>query len=107
VGRVVVARPDHIPPKVWLAAKGVSVRFASDEEISRMAEMLMRRLEGVANDDNEDRIQWQPWLTYRQTRLIHDALVEHETVMDDDVSCLFGLRNWFAIEARHSEPTPP
>lgn len=33
-------RPAHIPQEIWLAAKGVSVRFASDAEIARMAEML-------------------------------------------------------------------
>jgi hypothetical protein len=91
-------RPTHIPQKVWQAAKGVSVRFASDEEITRMAEMLMRRRDGVEEDVNEDRIQWQPFLSYRQTRIIRDALVEHETVMDTDVSELFKLRSWFCHE---------
>jgi hypothetical protein len=91
-------RPTHIPPKVWLAAKGFSVRFASDEEVTRMAEMMIRRLAGKHEPVDDDRIQWQPFLSYRQTRIIRDALMEHETVMDDDVSELFKLRGWFQHE---------
>ena len=90
-------RPAHIPQEIWLAAKGVSVRFASDAEITRMAEMLMRRQRGENEPRNEDRIQWQPFLSYRQTRLIREAIMEYETVIDDDVSELFKLRAWFAI----------
>ena len=92
-------RPAHIPQDIWQAAKGVSVRFANDAEVTRMAEMIMRRQAGVNDPRNEDRIQWQPCLTYRQTRLINDALIEHETVMDDDVSELFRLRSVFNQQA--------
>jgi hypothetical protein len=100
-------RPAHIPQKVWLAAKGVAVRFASDAEVTRMAEMIMRRMNGEIDQLNEDKVQWQPFLSYRQTRLIRDALMGHDTVIDDDVSCLFGLRSWFEHEARHSESNAP
>lgn len=97
-----MTRPDHIPHDIWQAAKGVSVRFADDAEVTRMAEMIMRRQAGVNEPRNEDRIQWQPYLTYRQTRLINDALIEHETVMDDDVSELFRLRSWFGSQVPES-----
>lgn len=60
-----------------------------------MAEIIMRRRDGLPDQVDEDRIQWQPWLTYRQTRIIMDALIGHDTVIDDDVSELSRLRSWF------------
>lgn len=47
-----MTRPDHIPQKIWQAAKGVSVRFADDAEVTRMAEMIMRRQAGVNEPRN-------------------------------------------------------
>ena len=89
-------RPDHISQEVWLAAKGVSVRFASDAEITRMAEMIMRRQAGEDEPRDGHRIQWQPFLSYRQTDIIRRALLDYETVFDDDVSELYKLRSWFS-----------
>jgi hypothetical protein len=71
-----------------------------------MAEMMMRRLNGVPEAFNEDKIQWQPFLSYRQTRIIRDALMDHETVIDDDVSELFKLRSWFSHEAALHDKQP-
>lgn len=90
-------RPAHIPQDIWLAAKGVAVRFASDAEITRMAEMLMRRQRG---DDGQpqDVVNFWPGLTRRGTRIIRDALMEFETVIDVDVSELFRLRSLFNQE---------
>ena len=90
-------RPAHIPQDIWLAAKGVAVRFASDAEITRMAEMLMRRQRG---DDGQpqDAVNFWPGLTRRGTRIIRDALMEFETVIDADVSELFRLRSLFNQE---------
>jgi hypothetical protein len=93
-------RPAHIPQDIWLAAKGVSVRFASDEEITRMAEMLMRRRDGVSEPIDEDRVKFWPGMTARGVRITRDALFEYETVIDDDVSELFRLRSIFDAEAR-------
>ena len=91
-------RPDHIPPYVWNAAKGVSARFASDAEIQRMAEMLMRRQRGDDGRD-QDCVNFWPGLTRRGTRIVRDALMEHETVIDADVSELFRLRSVFNNQA--------
>lgn len=87
-------RPAHIPQDIWLAAKGGAVRFASDAEVTRMAEMLLRRLRGDDAPD-QDVVNFWPGLTRRGTRIIRDALIEHDTVMDDDVSELFKLRSRF------------
>ena len=65
-----------------------------------MAEMIVRRQAGEDEQRDEDRIQWQPFLAYRQTRLISDALTEHETVIDADVSALYKLRSWFISMVR-------
>ena len=91
-------RPDHIPPYIWNAAKGVSVRFASDAEIQRMAEMLMRRQRGDDGRD-QDCVNFWPGLTRRGTRIVRDALMEFETVIDADVSELFRLRSVFNNQA--------
>lgn len=87
-------RPAHIPQHIWQAAKGVSVRFADDAEITRMAEMLMRRQRGDDGLD-QDTVNFWPGLTRRGTRIIRDALMEFETVIDADVSELFKLRSVF------------
>jgi len=91
-------RPAHIPQDIWNAAKGVSVRFASDAEIQRMAEMLMRRQRGDDAPD-QDTVNFWPGLTRRGTRIVRDALMEHETVIDADVSELFKLRSVFNNQA--------
>ena len=91
-------RPDHIPQHIWLAAKGVSVRFADDDQITRMAEMLMRRQRGDDGRD-QDTVNFWPGLTRRGTRIARDALMEHETVIDADVSELFKLRSVFNQQA--------
>ena len=46
-----------------------------------------------------DRISngWQVWLTPRQTRIIHDALVRHEPNADE-VQHYEKLREWFSAE---------
>lgn len=86
--------PAHIPPKVWTMAKVSGQRNGDHESIVRTAEMLMRRLRGEMERD-EDRFCCQPFLTYRDVRIIRDALMGHDTVFDDDVSELFRLRSWF------------
>ena len=91
-------RPAHIPQHIWQAAKGVSVRFASDAEIRRMAEMIMRRQRGDDAPD-QDAVNFWPGLTRRGTRIIRDALMEFETVIDADVSELFRLRSVFNQQA--------
>ena len=91
-------RPDHIPPYIWNAAKGVSVRFASDAEVQHMAEMLMRRQRGDDGLD-QDCVNFWPGLTRRGTRIVRDALMEFETVIDADVSELFRLRSVFNNQA--------
>lgn len=91
-------RPAHVPQKIWLAAKGVSVRFADDAAIQRMAEMLMRRQRGDDEPD-QDCVNFWPGLTRRGTRIVRDALMEFETVIDDDVSELFKLRSVFNHQA--------
>jgi len=91
-------RPGHIPQDIWQAAKGVSVRFADDAEVTRMAEMLMRRQRGDDGPD-QDCVNFWPGLTRRGTRIIRDALMEHETVIDADVSELFRLRSVFNNQA--------
>jgi len=95
-----MTRPAHIPQDIWLAAKGVSVRFASDEEVTRMAELLIRRQRGEPDQINQDHVNFWPGLTRRGTRIIRDALFEHETVVDDDVSELFRLRSVFEHQAQ-------
>lgn len=87
-------RPAHIPPKVWTMAKMSGQRNGSYESIVRTAEMLMRRLRGES-DGNEDKICFWPGLTLRDVRIIRDALMGHDTVFDGDVSALFRLRSWF------------
>lgn len=94
-------RPAHIPPKIWTMAKRSGQRNASHESIVRTAEMLVRRLSDRDMAD-EDKIVMQPWLTRRQTRIIRDALMGHDTVFDDDVSELFRLRSWFDGNAPES-----
>jgi hypothetical protein len=59
-----------------------------------MAEMLIRRQRGDDEPD-QDVVNFWPGLTRRGTRIIRDALVEHETVIDADVSELFRLRSMF------------
>lgn len=92
-------RPAHIPPKIWTMAKGVSVRFASDAEVQRMAEMIMRRQRGDDAPD-QDTITFWPGLTRRGTRIVREALMEFETVIDADVSELFRLRSVFSQQAQ-------
>ena len=92
-------RPDHIPPRIWTMAKQSGQRNGSYEQTLRTAEMLLKRAEGKDAQD-EARIQWQPFLSYRQTRIISDALMDYDTVIDDDVSALFKLRNWFKYVVR-------
>lgn len=41
---------------------------------------------------------WQPWLTPRQTRVIHDVLIG-KFVQPEDFEELFKLREWFGHEA--------
>ena len=91
-------RPAHIPQHIWQAAKGVSVRFASDAEVQRMAEMIMRRQRGDDGLD-QDCVNFWPGLTRRGTRIVRDALMEFETVIDADVSELFRLRSVFNNQA--------
>ena len=91
-------RPAHIPHHIWHAAKGVSVRFADDAAITRMAEMLIRRQRGDDGQD-QDTVTFWPGLTRRGTRIIRDALMEFETVIDADVSELFRLRSVFNNQA--------
>lgn len=87
-------RPAHIPPKIWTMARQSGQRNADHAATVRTAEMLMRRLRGEMERD-EDKICWWPGLTYRDVRIIRDALMGHDTVFDDDVSELFKLRSWF------------
>lgn len=89
-----MTRPAHIPPKVWTMAKASGQRNGSHAATVRTAEMLMRRLRGEMERD-EDKICWWPGLTLRDVRIIRDALMGHDTVFDDDVSALFRLRSWF------------
>lgn len=92
-------RPAHIPPKIWTMAKRSAVRFSSDAEVLRTAEMLLRLANGDEVQD-EDLVMWWPGLTSKQTRIIRDALMSHDTVFDDDVSELFRLRSWFDANAQ-------
>ncbi len=87
-------RPAHIPQHIWHAAKGVSVRFADDAAITRMAEMLIRRQRGDDGPD-QDTVTFWPGLTRREARVVRDALMGHDTVIDDDVSALFRMRSVF------------
>jgi len=82
-----------------MAAKGVSVRFASDAEVTRMAEMLIRRQAGDCAPD-QDCVNFWPGLTRRGTRIIRDALFEHETMIDADVAELFRLRSVFGNQVQ-------
>ena len=52
-------RPAHIPPKIWTMAKRSAVRFSSDAEVLRTAEMLLRRANGDEVPD-EDLVAWWP-----------------------------------------------
>ena len=66
--------------------------------IQRMAEMLMRRQRGDDAPD-QDTVTFWPGLTRRGTRIVRDALMEYETVIDADVSELFRLRSVFNNQA--------
>ena len=45
-------------------------------------------------------MDWQPFLTADQTRIIFDALVGHETPIEADAIILHGLREWFGPEGQ-------
>ena len=94
-----MTRPAHIPARVWTMAQASGQRNGDHESIVRTAEMLMRRLRGEC-DANEDKICCWPGLTLRDVRIIRDALMGHDTVFDDDVSELFRLRSWFGGTVR-------
>ena len=89
-----MTRPAHLPPRIWTMARQSGQRNSSHEAAVRTAEMLMRRLSGEMERD-EDKVCCWPGLTLRDVRIIRDALTEYETVFDDDVSALFRLRSWF------------
>lgn len=97
-------RPAHIPPRIWTMARQSGQRNASDAEVQRTAEILMRRMEDRDTAD-EDKFVMQPWLTRRHVRIIRDALMGHDTVFDDDVSELFKLRSWFQAPESGAEQT--
>jgi len=82
-----------VPPKIMEMARVTTWPNAPLSEVLDTAEMLMRRLAG--EKPSEDRQLWQPFLTARETRIIRDALVGHETVIEDDVAALRKLRDWF------------
>jgi hypothetical protein len=91
--------PEHIPPEIWTMATQSGQRNGSYEQTVKTAEMLMRRAAGRDALD-EDRVQWQPFLSYKQTEIILRALMEYETVFDAHVSELYKLRSWFSSMER-------
>lgn len=94
-----MTRPAHIPARVWTMAQASGQRNGDHESIVRTAEMLMRRLRGEC-DANEDKICCWPGLTLRDVRIIRDALMGHDTVFDDDEGELENLREWFEAEVK-------
>ena len=91
-------RPDHIPAKIWTMARQSGQRNSSYEQTLRTPEMLMARAEG-RDERDEDKVVFWPGLTRRGTRIVRDALMEYETVIDADVSELFRLRSVFNQQA--------
>jgi len=89
-----------VPPKILEMARATTWPNAPLSEVLDTAEMLMRRLAG--EKPGEDRQFFQPFLTERETRVIRDALVGHETVIEDDVATLRKLQGWFkgALDGR-------
>ena len=92
-------RPDHIPAEIWTMARQSGQRNGSYEQTLRTAEMLMARAEG-RDERDEDKVVFWPGLTRREARVVRDALMGHDTVIDDDVSALFRLRSVFDNQAQ-------
>ena len=92
-----------VPPEILKMARATTWPNAPLSEVLDTAEMLMRRLAGEKpHPRNEDKIEWWPGLSYRDTRIIRDALAGHETVIEDDVASLSRLQEWFkgALDGR-------
>lgn len=87
-------RPAHIPAKIWTMAKRSGTRNGSHEQTVKTAEMLMRRLDGK-DERSQDKVVFWPGLTRREARVVRDALMGHDAVIDDDVSALFRMRSVF------------
>ena len=65
--------------------RGIMRPGATDEEVRAYVQRLRAR-------KDDDRPYWQPWLTARQTRIIRDALRDHDTPIEQDFSALVELR---------------
>lgn len=94
-----MTRPAHIPPRIWTMAKQSGQRNGDHASTLRTAEMLLKRSQGD-DERNDDVVVFWPGLTRRGTRIVRDALFEHETVIDEDVSELFRLRSVFDNQAQ-------
>ena len=92
-------RPAHIPAKIWTMARQSGQRNGSYEQTLRTAEMLMRRQRGDDAPD-QDTVNFWPGLTRREARVVRDALMGHDTEIDDDASALFRLRSVFDNQAQ-------
>jgi hypothetical protein len=84
-----------IPPDLLELARGGCWPNAPLEEVVAHAEMMIRARDGKPHPKNEDKVEWWPGLSYRETRVIRDALAGHETVVEEDVATLRKLRGWF------------
>lgn len=83
----------EIPAHILAFAKGSSWPCASEEEVLRHAENMVRYLAG--DKRREEQLKWEVMLSWQQARIIRDALAEYETAIPEDAVELKNLREWF------------
>lgn len=90
-------RLEAIPTQIMSWAWGHSAPGSTFEEVLSRAEKMRDYRERDSSAPWP--MDWQPFLTADQTRIIFDALVGHETPIETDAIILHGLREWFGAGA--------
>ena len=89
------SRLEAIPTQIMSWAWGYSSPDSTFEDVLGRAEKYLAHKEAPRQPWPMD---WQPFLSADQTRIIHDALSGHETAIDADAIILRDLREWFGPE---------
>ena len=89
-------RLESIPTQIMAWAWGYSPPDSPFEDVLQRAEKMRDYRERDAATPWP--MEWQPFLTADQTRVIFDALSGHEATIESDAIILRDLRNWFGPE---------
>jgi len=89
-------RLEDIPTQIMAWAWGYSSPDSTFEDVLQRAEKYRDYRERDA--ETPWPMDWQPFLTADQTRVIFDALSAHETAIESDAIILRDLRDWFGPE---------